>query len=78
MKPYEVSTTTMELEDAAAVILNWPDCASILFKFSVFVTKLTRKPVPVGHPPLGGLQVVFPRVPSTSAARTWSFAEPSF
>ncbi len=80
MKPYEVTAAPdkVELEDVAAEMLNSPDCASIVFKFSVFVTMLTRKPGPVGHPSLGGRRVVFPRSPLTSAARTWLFAGPSF
>jgi hypothetical protein len=78
MKPYVVTTAPDTVEDVAAEILNSFDCASIVFKSWVSITMLTRKPEPVGHPSLGGRRVVFPRSPSTSAARTWLFAGPSF
>ena len=48
------------------------DCARIELKLVTLATMLTTYPVPgEGQPALGGLSVVFPREPSTRAARIW-------
>jgi hypothetical protein len=54
----------------ASVMLKRSDWARISLRSSVSFTKLIRKPLPVGHPALGGLSVVDPTVPSTNAATT--------
>jgi len=60
------------LEEEAAVMLNWLDWAKRVSRSSLSLARLTWKPSPVGQPPLGGLQMIRPRVPSTRASRTWS------
>lgn len=53
------------------VILNSLDWARMVLSSSGLSTRLTLKPLPTGHPPLGALSVVVRRVPSTKAERTW-------
>ncbi len=54
----------------ACLMVNCSDCARMVFVFSASLTRLTWKPVPAFHPPLGGLTVIFPRLLGTRALRT--------
>ena len=58
-----------ELEVAAEMV-NWFDWARMVLRSSASLTRLTWKPAPVFQPPLGGFTFVWPRLPSTRAART--------
>jgi hypothetical protein len=52
------------------VILKAFDCAKIEFRAVALSTKLTRNPLPVGHPPCGGVHPVLLSVPSTVLPRS--------
>lgn len=69
----EPAVAVIEVEkvlDVEAVMSNWGDWARILLRSWVSLTKFTRKPLPAFHPPLGGLTVILPRVPTTRASST--------
>ena len=51
-------------------MVNSPDWARIVLRCVVSFTKLRRKLSPDGHPPLGGLALMNPKVPMTCAAKT--------
>jgi len=70
--PEEVELELEEpLKEPPDVIANWLDWARMLVGWFWSWMKLTWKPFPTGHPPLGGLTVMELWVPSTDATRSW-------
>ena len=60
-----------ELDEVSSLMSNSSDCARMVFCSVSFLTKFTRKPLPVGQPPLGALTVVSLSEESTLAASIW-------
>ena len=68
-EPAVAETEVEKVLDVDSTMSNWGDWAKMLLRCSVSATRFTRKPLPAFQPPLGGLTVILPKVPSTSASK---------